>query len=115
MKVYGCPQTLPAPEFDLDYKKQEAAEQEHQEKLKQWLINNGYTNKHTGEIYRTRAGDGCAQYMIADGNPSCLVHLPYGDAWQAPDVEFLSKKEILKRIKEFAKNVSPRSTTPPLH
>jgi hypothetical protein len=63
------------------------------------LIKAGYTGKHTGGIYRTGVADGCAQYMIGDkGRGGVLIHLPYGDAYQSRDVQFLPKAEILKRI-----------------
>ena len=101
MKVYTCPPSLPAPTIDYrnyDSAKEIAAEQEHSNKLKTWLKLNGCTGKYTGEIFSAGVADGCAQYMLADGRKSCLIHLPYGDAYQYRDVEFLPKKEIIRRI-----------------
>jgi hypothetical protein len=101
MKVYKCPTEVPPPTPDytnFDLEKELAEEKEHQTKLKAWLIKNGYTGKNTGKIVSFGVADGHAQYMLAEGKKSLLIHLPYGDAWQYRDVEFLPKKEILKRI-----------------
>jgi hypothetical protein len=103
MKVYGLPEELEAtiPEIDyvnFDYDAMIESEDIHRESIKQWLLDNGYTGKHTGGILRMPIADGHAEYMLADGNPSILIHLPYGDAWNHPDVTFLPKKEIVKRI-----------------
>lgn len=118
MKVYSVPEAVPFAEPDYanyDYEKEQAREQAHQEALKQHLIDMGYTGKHTGGIARFGVADGCAQYMLADGNgrygPSFLVHLPYGDAWNYHGIQHFPKKDIVKQIehdkamaKLFAKN-----------
>lgn len=99
MKVYSSP--IPAPEYDYanyDRDKVMAAEDEHSVKLKAWLLANGYNGKRTGEIASFPIADGYASYMLGDGKKSCLIHLPYGDAYNYPDVRFLPKAEVLKRI-----------------
>jgi hypothetical protein len=104
MKVYSCPDEVKWDEPDYknyDSDREQKREAEHLEKLKAWLIEAGYNGKYTGEIVRFPRGDGYAQYMMADGKKSCLIHLPYGDAWDYPDVEFLPKKEIIKRINQW--------------
>lgn len=103
MKVYSLPSELEAtiPQTDyqnFDYDKMIADEENHRESIEQWLHANGYNGKHTGGILRMPIADGAAEYMLADGNPSFLMHLPYGDAWDHPDVTFLPKKEVVKRI-----------------
>jgi hypothetical protein len=108
MKVYDCPAALPIPEVDYrnyDHGRETAREQEHQTKLKEWLLNNGYKGKHTGKTVRFPVADGYALYMLADGKRSCLIHLAYGDGYTYRDVAFLPKKEILNRVdqdKRFA-------------
>jgi hypothetical protein len=105
MKVHSCPNDIPAPTVDYNHYDQDsvdAAEAEHQTKLKAWLKANGYPGGHTGEIFSTPFADGAAQYMFADGPKPCLIHLPYGDAWNNPDVKFLPKREVLNRIKKSA-------------
>ena len=100
MKVYSCPKSCPAPELDFgnyDHAKQTAAEEEHQRDLVKWLVAHGYTGKHTGLIYTEGVADGCAEYMLADGSKSFLIHLPYGDGYQSRNVEFIPKREIIKR------------------
>lgn len=101
MKVYTCPTECPAPTPDYtnyDSAKEIRAEKDHQEQLAKWLRANGFNGKHTGGIYRQGVADGYAMYMLADGPKSCLIHLPYGDAYQARDVEYVPKKEIIRRI-----------------
>lgn len=104
MKVYSCPDECAAPEPDYsnyDFAKEQKLQEEHTAKLKSWLISQGYTGKYTGEIYQTARGDGYALYMIGDkGRSGILIHLPYGDAWDDPDVGFVPKTEIVKRIEQ---------------
>lgn len=109
MKVYSCPDELPAPEVDYrnyDYDRERAREHEHQQQLKAWLQRNGYSGARTGEVVRFGVADGYAQYMLADGPRSILIHLPYGDAWQYGDVQFLPKAEIVRRIEADKKLAS---------
>lgn len=101
MKIYTCPEEVPAPQPDYrnyDHKKEQAAKDKHTADLAKWLKKAGYKGKYTGEIYKEQIADGYALYMMADGSKSCLIHLPYGDAYQSRDVEFLPKKEIIARI-----------------
>jgi hypothetical protein len=101
MKIFTCPKEVPAPVPDYenyDSNKQMAAEEKHEADLKAWLKKHGYPGKYTGEIYSVGVADGSANYMVADGRTFCLIHLPYGDAYQSRDVAFLPKKEIIRRI-----------------
>lgn len=103
MKVYGIPDEVPFPEPDYanyNTEREQKREAEHRAALVEWLKKTGYTGPHTGEIVTFPVADGYAQYMLADGPKSFLLHLPYGDAWQYRDVGFLPKKEILKRIEQ---------------
>lgn len=104
MKVYSVPAELPAPEPDFrnyDFDRERRREQEHQEKLKEWLREQGYTGARTGEILSEPMADGYANYMLAEnarGARGILIHLPYGDGWHSPNVEHLPKKEVHRRI-----------------
>ena len=105
MKVYQLPLHLQATAPKVDYRNFNydtmiAEEDAHRESIKRWLLEeSNYKGKHTGGILRMPIADGHAEYMLADGNPSILLHLPYGDAWDSPDVKYLPKKEVIKRIK----------------
>jgi hypothetical protein len=106
MKVYGLPDEVPAPKVDysnFDPAKFQRDEQAHTQCLKDWLVSKGWSGKHTGKILYMPMGDGAAAYMLADGPKSCLIHLPYGDAWNHPDAKFLPKSEVLRRIGSSAK------------
>lgn len=104
MKVYGLPEELEAtlPKVDyanFDHDKMAADEDAHKADIKSWLIANGYDGEHTGREFRTPQADGYARYMFGDrkGSP-ILLHLPYGDGWNSRDVEFLPKREVVKRM-----------------
>lgn len=99
MQVYSLPDEVPAPVVDysnFDLKKMEADEKAHSEKLKAHLIGQGYKGPHTGKIVAIPHADGHAQYMIADApRGTCLIHLPYCDAWHSPWASKLTKKEAI--------------------
>ena len=101
MKVYACPEHIKAPEIDFrnySLEKEIAAENAHKAELTAWLKANGYKGKHTGKVLRIPHADGYAQYMVADGPKSFLVHLPYGDAWDSPHASYMPKKTVLENI-----------------
>lgn len=107
MKVYGCPKEIP---FEYDFGKYNAdsyarAEEEHKAKLLTFLKENGYDGKNTGRIFRTPFADGKAEYLYADTKTgkAILINLPYGDSWHDRNVEFLPKKEVLKRMESAKK------------
>jgi hypothetical protein len=104
MKVYGLPKeleaTIPVNDYaNESYDEWMENEAKHKKTIKAWLLTHGYKGKHTGKLLQMPIADGYAEYMLADGSPSMLLHLPYGDAWESPDVQFLPKKEVLRRIK----------------
>lgn len=107
MKVYGCPAEVPAPKVDyfhFDIKKVDADENAHKAALKAWLIKAGYTGKDTGKVASFGVADGGAQYLFGDkGAKSILIHLPYGDAYQYPDVRFLPVAEVRRRLNQAEK------------
>lgn len=104
MKVYKCPIDFADPDYgSYDVAKERAREAAHREALKAWLIAKGWKGKHTGKTLRMPMADGYAEYMLADGAKSALIHLPYGDAWDSRDVAFLPKTEVLKRIAQDEK------------
>lgn len=110
MKVYGIPEEVPFAEPDYtnyNRDREEARENAHMEQLKEWMIANGYDGEHTGKTLGFGVADGYARYMLADkGRQSFLMHLPYADAYQYRDVEFLPRKEILARIEQDEKRAA---------
>jgi hypothetical protein len=107
MKVYSCPDAVPAPTPDFrnyDAKVEQKREEEHQVKLAEWLRANGYNGPYTGKIFSTPVADGHASYMVGDkGRSGILIHLPYGDAYSSRDVGFLPKSAIIARIESLEK------------
>lgn len=102
MKVFRLPEGVPAPEVDyanFELEQMRRDEEEHIARLKAWLIERGYDGQNTGRILSTPVADGHASYMLAEhGSDSFLVHLPYGDAYQDRNVQFLPKEEVLARL-----------------
>lgn len=105
MKVFSVPEAVPFTEPDyknFDWKAEQARQERHQADLKKHLVDMGHKGKHTGKIVRFPAGDGYAQYMLADGSGryggSFLVHLPYGDAWHHQGIQHYPKKAIIEQI-----------------
>jgi uncharacterized protein with ACT and thioredoxin-like domain len=103
MKVYGLPEEIKyQPDYSkFDYEAERQREETAKAELKAWLQKEGYTGPLTGEIASFGQGDGYANYMFADaGRRSCLIHLPFGDAWQLPYIERLTKADIVKKIQQ---------------
>ena len=107
MKVYACPKETPAPEVDyknFSFDRMVADEKAHIQAVKAWLLRSGYDGKQTGQVLSFGVADGSAQYMFGDkGVKSILIHLPYGDAYQYPDVKFLPVAEVCRRLVQQAK------------
>jgi len=101
MKIVTMPDEVAYAEPDYrnyDSAAEQAREDAHRETLKSWLLANGWPGERTGQTLQEPHADGYACYMYADGPRPVLVHLPYGDAWDSPNVGFLPKKEVLKRL-----------------
>lgn len=103
MKIYSCPDEVAFAEPDYanyDTNAEQARQDAHTAELKAWMAANGWPGPRTGEILREPHADGYALYMYGDveGRGACLIHLPYGDAWNSPNVEHLPRKEILARL-----------------
>ena len=110
MKIYSMSEELmeqiPEIDFKGSWQEYNARVEEHQKLVEEWLRDVGYDGPNTGEIYQSQIADGYARYMIAEGPRTFLIHVCYDDGYHDPDVEFIPKKEILKRIsarKEVAK------------
>lgn len=103
MKVCSCPAEVPEPKIDfsnINTEKWDRVYEDHAVRLREWLVKNGFDGEYTGEIVRFPVADGYAQYMLASGKSSFLIHLPYWDAWHYRDVKYLPKAEIINRIKQ---------------
>jgi hypothetical protein len=102
MKVYSCPADVPAPPIDYenhDIKAMEKAEAAHRDAIRAWITQQGYTGKNSGKIISFAVGDGCAEYMLAEGRTSGLIHLPYGDAYESRLAHLMTKSQVIAEIK----------------
>ena len=107
VKIYSCPDEVAFADPDYanyDTNVELARQETHSAELKAWLLANGWAGPRTGQILQEPHADGYALYMYGDaeGRKACLIHLPYGDKWNSPNVEHLPKKEILARMDRTA-------------
>ena len=102
MKVYSSPVEFGQPDYShYDSLVEQAREKQHTEDVAAWGRANGYAGANTGKIVRFGVADGYAQYMLFDGSRgSCLIHLPYGDAYSFQYASKLSKKDVLEKIRQ---------------
>lgn len=102
MRVYTIPPSVKdeVPDWTDSLEKYEADIETFHALVAKTLRESSYTGLRTGNIYSAPAADGYAVYMVAQKPTGtiALVHMPYGDAYESRDVEFLSGKEILRRI-----------------
>ncbi len=106
MKVFALPKEVPAPEPDYrNYDRDAEARKidEHKAKLKEHMRKLGYTGKRTGSVVRYPVADGYAEYMLAEGRKSVLIHLPYYDGYHYRHIEYVPKAEILAEIEREKK------------
>lgn len=108
MKIYALPEGLEVPEPDYaneTYDKWSQDERDHTERVRAWLKEQGYNGPNSGLIYRTGVADGTAEYMLVEGRGirSYLLHLPYCDGYHDPNVQYIPKKELLRRMKGSAR------------
>lgn len=106
MKVYSAPEHI---KYVIDYSNydfelERKRETEYIESVKAWGKANGYSGKLTGELVYFPVADGHAVYMYMDnGRSSCLIHIPIGDAWHYPHIQYLPKSEIVGQIARHKK------------
>lgn len=92
MKIYGVPDDVHVPDFSesfvngsYDRRKDDEITEKFYAELEAKLRDMGYDKKRTGRIVRFPIADGMAQYMVAEGSKTILVHLPLHDAYSIPE------------------------------
>ena len=97
--------TVPAGyEFELDFSNLsnwQKDEEDYLARLKKWVKENTDSkNPLVGEIWKTGVADGYAVYMVYRTKPLELLHVPVGDAWQAPEAHIngLRLSDIKKSV-----------------
>ncbi len=106
MKVYAAPEHIQTPAWPSPFNHDQYSKNcdAYRAEIRKWLSENGYTGEYSGEVIQFGVADGYAQYMLADGGRrSFLIHLDEVDGYQYRDVEFLPKREIIKRIEQQRK------------
>ena len=99
-KIYAPPAGM---EFDCDYSKDwEKQENDYIDKLRKYCKQHTDSkNAMVGVIFRIPMGDGSANYMVFRTKPLEMIHVPTGDAWDAPDYQ--TRGVTLADIKEQVK------------
>lgn len=103
-KIYSSPSEVKLPSYDFkDVANWRKDEENYINELKQFLINNGFNGKNSGEVIKFPVADGYALYMVASMKPLQLIHLPLGDAWDFQYVHLLTAKEVQLKIDQDKK------------
>jgi len=104
-KIYAPPAGL---EYNCDYSKDwQKQENKYLDKLRK------YCKQHTdsksalvGETFRIPMADSYALYMVFRTKPLELIHVPTGDAWDAPDYQTRGiRLQDIKEQVEFDKYI----------
>jgi hypothetical protein len=86
-KVYSGPDSITPPSFSyngkFDHKAYDAEEERYVKELRAWLKDEGYAGEYVGGIIYFPIADGRASYMVASLRPLILIHMNWGDAWDA--------------------------------
>ena len=88
-KIYACPKELaPAIEkFDWEGSWEEQENKAHELLRKYCKMHTDSKNPLVGVVFRIPCADGYAQYMVFRTKPLEMIHIPFGDAWDAPDYQ----------------------------
>jgi len=106
MQMYSFPEEVDyEPEYTGSFDEWQKREEDPKARLIKWLKENDFNGPNTGKIYYTPRGDGSAMYMIAhathgSGRKSGLMHLPYGDAWDCPNIQYIPQKVIFESVNQ---------------
>lgn len=99
--IYATPESLPEPEFGDFMNKGDGhrfdntgyfeAIKNHRKELAEWCQQQhrnagGRANKLIGKTIAFPIADGRAEYMIYSTSPLQVIHLNYGDGYQASDI-----------------------------
>ena len=106
-KVYAPPFEYNC-DYSGNYKDWEKTENEYVERLRKYCKKNSNSkNPLVGELFRIPMGDGYAQYMVFQTKPLKMIHVPTGDAWDAPDYQTRGVRlQDVKEQVEFNKHIA---------
>lgn len=97
-KIFGVPKSITKPKFNWeDVQASLKAEKEYVEELRRYLKKN-YKGNNVGEIIRFQVADGYAEYMILSMDPTVLIHIDTGDAYQFEYAHLLNAEEVQKKL-----------------
>jgi len=102
-EIYGIPEEIKVPEINFmnfNLKQYNEDVEKFKKELIQFLNEQGYYSKYTGEIVQFPVADSYAEYMVASLHPLRLIHLPLGDAWEYEYIQRLTKADILQKIEQ---------------
>lgn len=85
------------PNYRIPYKEEEKREEAWLEGLRE-KVKTLSNDPYAGESLYIPYADGSAHYMVMSLKPVELVHIPLGDAWDAPYVHRMTAKDIKGEI-----------------
>lgn len=104
-KVYSAPEEIKVPEFNFrDLKTSRENEKNYIEQIKEFAKKNS-KDQYAGEEISIPHADGYARYIVFKSKPVNLIHLPIGDAWDAPLAHRLLTKDVVEMVNR-AKSLS---------
>lgn len=81
--------------YPADWKEWEKHDKEYIENVRKSVKT---ADPYAGKILAIPHADGYAQYMVKSLKPVVLIHLPVGDAWEAPYVHRMTANDIKQEI-----------------
>lgn len=107
-KVYAAPSSIVEPRwsnpdspgngYDREWYDQE--NERYEADIKTWLLSQGWTGPYAGELIHFPVADGSADYMVAKLRPLTLIHMNWGDAWNADRILMngLTAADVKERV-----------------
>jgi len=88
-KIYACPKELEKAieKFDFDKGWDEQEKKAHELLRKYCKMHTDSKSPLVGVVFRVPCADSYAQYMVFRTKPLEMIHIPFGDAWDAPDYQ----------------------------
>lgn len=94
-KIYA-PSTDYNPDYSADFRELEKYDKEYTAQVVAENTIKG--DPYSGKILAIPHADGYAQYVVRSLKPVVLIHLPVGDAWEAPYVNRMTASDIKGEI-----------------
>jgi hypothetical protein len=96
VEIFSTPEEIKKPKFNFDTFMED--EEKYIKQIAQWLKDNGYNGKYSGEVIKIPHADGYAHYMVISLKPLEIFHLDIGDAWHSEFAELLTVAKVKEMV-----------------